>query len=84
MDYRSQYNAAIVINFNLPWVDSEGVRHYADMTLGGAIFLHSNGSGATAGCVSIPADRMSNIARWLTPSKTPIIIIGEDDWLKNV
>ncbi len=82
-DYKSQYSPAIVINYNLPWTDSAGVRHYADTTKGGAIFLHNNGSGATAGCVSIPADRMDNIARWLNPAKTPAIIIGEDDWLKT-
>jgi L,D-peptidoglycan transpeptidase YkuD (ErfK/YbiS/YcfS/YnhG family) len=80
---RSQYSPAVVVNYNLPWTDSSGVRHYADVTKGGAIFLHNNGRGATAGCVSIPADRMDNIARWLTPSKYPAIIIGEDDWLKT-
>ena len=84
MDYRSQYSPAVVINYNLPWTDSSGVRHYADVTKGGAIFLHNNGQGATAGCVSIPDDRMDNIARWLTPSKYPAIIIGEDDWLKTI
>ena len=83
MDYRSQYNPAIVINYNLPWTDSAGVRHYADVSKGGAIFLHNNGSGATAGCVSVPYDRMQAITRWLSPSKYPMIIMGEDDWLKG-
>jgi L,D-peptidoglycan transpeptidase YkuD (ErfK/YbiS/YcfS/YnhG family) len=84
VDYKSQYSPAIVIKFNLPWKDSLGVWHYADVTRGGGIFLHNNGSGATAGCVSVPYDRMQAITRWLNPAKNPIIIIGEDDWLKGV
>ncbi len=44
-DYRSQYRMAAVIAYNY----YDPVRHR-----GGAIFLHVNGSGATAGCVSAP------------------------------
>lgn len=84
MAYKSQYNPAIVINFNLPYTDANGVRHYADTTKGGGIFLHVNGSGATAGCVSAPYDRIGSISRWLRPSKNPYIIMGEDDWLKGI
>lgn len=83
MDYRSQYDPAIVLDYNLPYTRSDGTRIYADTTKGGAIFLHNNGKGATAGCVSVPADRMAGIARWLDPAKNPVIIMGEDGWLKT-
>ena len=43
-DYPTQYEWAVVTSFN-----SRQVKHR-----GGAIFLHVNGSGATAGCVSAP------------------------------
>ncbi|MFJ3902605.1 hypothetical protein, partial [Streptomyces sp. NPDC090025] len=45
-DYRSQYAHALVIGFNY----DRPVRGR-----GAGIFLHVNGAGATAGCVSVPA-----------------------------
>ena len=55
--YRSQYRYAVVLDYNLPsgisWRNGERVAtDTADTTQGGGIFLHVNGSGATAGCVS--------------------------------
>jgi len=38
--------------------------------------LHVNGSGATAGCVSISRQRMLRVLRWLDPDLDPVIVIG--------
>lgn len=35
-----------------------------------------NGRGATAGCVSVPADAMRRILRWAEPGRRPHIAIG--------
>ncbi|WP_129307230.1 hypothetical protein [Streptomyces sp. L2] len=43
---------------------------------GAGIFLHVNGSGATAGCVSVPRATMGRIMGWITPSAHPRIAIG--------
>ncbi|HEY3685708.1 MAG TPA: L,D-transpeptidase family protein [Streptosporangiaceae bacterium] len=56
-----QYREAAVINYNRP-PDSPVVPG-----LGSAIFLHINGSGATAGCVSVPAGDVDFILRTLRP-----------------
>jgi L,D-peptidoglycan transpeptidase YkuD (ErfK/YbiS/YcfS/YnhG family) len=42
-----------------------------------------HGSGATAGCVAVPEARALSISQWLDPAKRPVIVIGEDDWLKG-
>jgi L,D-peptidoglycan transpeptidase YkuD (ErfK/YbiS/YcfS/YnhG family) len=59
VDYGTQYAYAAVINFNIPVVSTRS---------GGGIFLHVNGSGATAGCVSLRAADMLNVLRWLDGS----------------
>lgn len=66
-DYPTQYAHAVLIDFN-----------YAKPVKGrgAGIFLHVNGSGATAGCVSVPADAMARILAWLRPSAKPHIVIG--------
>lgn len=65
-DYRSQYEWSIVIGFN------EGqVRHR-----GSGIFLHVNGSGATAGCVSAPRWFIRSLMARLDPGHRPVIAIG--------
>lgn len=66
-DYPGQYAHAVLIDFN-----------YAKPVKGrgAGIFLHVNGSGATAGCVSVPADAMSRILAWLRPAAQPHIAIG--------
>jgi L,D-peptidoglycan transpeptidase YkuD (ErfK/YbiS/YcfS/YnhG family) len=43
---------------------------------GAGIFLHVNGKGLTAGCVSISADGMKRVLKWLTPGSKPHIAIG--------
>jgi len=58
-DYGGQYAYAAVINFNIPVVSTRS---------GGGIFLHVNGPGATAGCVSLRAADMLNVLRWLDGS----------------
>jgi L,D-peptidoglycan transpeptidase YkuD (ErfK/YbiS/YcfS/YnhG family) len=62
-----QYEMSIVIGYNY----DEPVRHR-----GTGIFLHVNGGGATAGCVSAPrAFRLATMDR-LDPDLHPVISIG--------
>lgn len=65
--YPTQYARALVIGFNY----DAPVRGR-----GAGIFLHVNGSGATAGCVSVPADAMDRILVWADPARKPHIAIG--------
>ncbi|WP_089103170.1 L,D-transpeptidase family protein [Streptomyces hyaluromycini] len=65
--YTTQYAYALVIGFNY----SQPVRGR-----GAGIFLHVNGQGATAGCVSVPEEAMREIVRWADPKKAPHIAIG--------
>ncbi|MGW5346263.1 L,D-transpeptidase family protein [Streptomyces sp. NPDC004050] len=65
--YARQYAHAMVIAYN-----------YDQPVLGrgAGIFLHVNGRGATAGCVSVPAEAMRAILRWADPVRKPHIVIG--------
>jgi L,D-peptidoglycan transpeptidase YkuD (ErfK/YbiS/YcfS/YnhG family) len=65
--YPVQYAHAVVVDFN-----------YARPVKGrgAGIFLHVDGRGSTAGCVSVPADAMSRITAWLRPGARPHIAIG--------
>ena len=65
-DYPVQYEFSVVTGFN-----SGQVRHR-----GGAIFLHVNGSGATAGCVSAPRWFLRRVLVHLDQDKVPLIAIG--------
>lgn len=65
-DYRRPYEWSIVTGFNL-----EQVRHR-----GSGIFLHVNGRGATAGCVSAPRRFLRALVRRLDPAAAPVIAIG--------
>ncbi|MBY8878353.1 L,D-transpeptidase family protein [Actinacidiphila acidipaludis] len=65
--YPVQYAHAIVVDFNY----GTPVRGR-----GAGIFLHVNGSGATAGCVSVPAAAMTALTAWLKPAAKPHIAIG--------
>ncbi|MCP3422745.1 L,D-transpeptidase family protein [Nocardioides pinisoli] len=65
-DYPRQYEWSIVTDFNL-----EQVRHR-----GSGIFLHVNGRGATAGCVSAPRRFIRSLVRLLDPARVPVIGIG--------
>ncbi|MEU9147567.1 L,D-transpeptidase family protein [Streptomyces sp. NPDC048349] len=67
--YKTQYAHALVIGFNY----AEPVRGR-----GAGIFLHVNGKGATAGCISVPAGAMREILRWADPDRRPHIAIGTE------
>ncbi|MBA3720423.1 MAG: hypothetical protein H0W95_09120 [Nocardioidaceae bacterium] len=66
-DYPGQYRWSVVVDFNRP----TPVRHR-----GSGIFLHVNGRGATAGCVSTPKWFMRKAMKRLDPGKHPLIAIG--------
>ncbi|MBD3926475.1 L,D-transpeptidase family protein [Nocardioides cavernae] len=65
-DYHRQYEWSIVTDFNV-----EQVRHR-----GSGIFLHVNGRGATAGCVSAPRRFIRSLVRLLDPARVPVIAVG--------
>jgi L,D-peptidoglycan transpeptidase YkuD (ErfK/YbiS/YcfS/YnhG family) len=65
-DFPQQYEFAFTTSFN-----SSQVRHR-----GGAIFLHVNGSGATAGCVSAPRSFLRRLMVHLHQDRVPVIAIG--------
>ncbi|MFR0353802.1 L,D-transpeptidase family protein [Streptomyces sediminimaris] len=67
VSYPTQYAHALVIGFNY----RTRVRGR-----GAGIFLHVDGRGATAGCVSVPADAMRRILTWVRPAGGPHIAIG--------
>ncbi|GLW19511.1 hypothetical protein Stsp01_62540 [Streptomyces sp. NBRC 13847] len=66
-DYPTQYDQALVTGFNY--------RHPVHGR-GAGIFLHVQGKGATAGCVSVPAGAMARILSWVRPSRHPHLAIG--------
>lgn len=65
--YPAQYARAMVIGFNY----AKPVRGR-----GAGIFLHVDGEGATAGCVSVAAGVMDRVLAWADPAKHPHIVIG--------
>jgi L,D-peptidoglycan transpeptidase YkuD (ErfK/YbiS/YcfS/YnhG family) len=65
-DFGSQYRISLVTDFN-----KRQVRHR-----GAGIFLHVNGSGATAGCVSAPGVFLDKLMRVLDPDRVPVIAVG--------
>jgi L,D-peptidoglycan transpeptidase YkuD (ErfK/YbiS/YcfS/YnhG family) len=65
-DFGHQYRIAIVTDFN-----QRQVRHR-----GSGIFLHVNGAGATAGCVSAPGLFLDKVMRVLDPDRNPVIAVG--------
>ncbi|QZY28438.1 L,D-transpeptidase family protein [Nocardioides coralli] len=65
-DYPRQYEFSVVTSFN-----ARQVRHR-----GGAIFLHVNGDGATAGCVSAPRWFLRRVMGRLDQDRVPVIAIG--------
>ena len=65
-DYPRQYEYSVVTGFN-----ATQVRHR-----GGAIFLHVNGSGVTAGCVSAPRWFLERTLAALDGDRVPVIAIG--------
>ncbi|GGO89862.1 L,D-transpeptidase family protein [Wenjunlia tyrosinilytica] len=67
INYPVQYAKALVIDFNR-WPAVPG--------RGAGIFLHVNGRGATAGCVSVPRATMDKIMKWAEPGRHPRIAIA--------
>jgi L,D-peptidoglycan transpeptidase YkuD (ErfK/YbiS/YcfS/YnhG family) len=65
-DFPVQYEYVVNTSFNY-----SQVRHR-----GAGIFLHVNGSGATAGCVSVPRTFMRSMLIRLDPDRVPVIAIG--------
>ncbi|MEV0038979.1 L,D-transpeptidase family protein [Streptomyces sp. NPDC050804] len=65
--YRKQYGHGLVIGYNY----DRPVRGR-----GAGIFLHVNGKGPTAGCVSVPSGAMRRILVWADPRRAPHIAIG--------
>jgi L,D-peptidoglycan transpeptidase YkuD (ErfK/YbiS/YcfS/YnhG family) len=65
-DFPVQYEYSIVTGYN-----RAQVRHR-----GAGIFLHVNGSGATAGCVSAPRAFLRNLMRRLDPARVPVMAVG--------
>jgi len=74
INFMPDYRYGAVIDFNRP----NPVRGR-----GFAIFLHANGGGATAGCVSVGVKKMKALLRWLDPAKSPTIVIGRSSWLSR-
>ena len=69
--FGSQYAHAVVVDYNLPTATTN-----PNTSKGGGIFLHVNGTGATAGCVSVSKTDMLRIIRWLDPGKHPVIVMA--------
>jgi L,D-peptidoglycan transpeptidase YkuD (ErfK/YbiS/YcfS/YnhG family) len=83
--YPTQYEYAAVIDFNRPAATSVRWNYtyneYAtsapvNVTLGSAIFLHINGTGATGGCVSLRRADLITVLKWLDPAKKPRIVMA--------
>ena len=74
--YGTQYAHSIVIDYNLPTATTN-----PDTRKGGGIFLHVNGPGATAGCVSVARADLVRVIRWLDPAKHPVIVMAPADAL---
>lgn len=65
-DYPQQYEYSVVTSYN-----HQQVRHR-----GAGIFLHVNGSGATAGCVSAPRLFLERLMWRLDPAQDPVMAVG--------
>jgi L,D-peptidoglycan transpeptidase YkuD (ErfK/YbiS/YcfS/YnhG family) len=83
--YPTQYEYAAVIDFNRPaptsitWNATLGenvTSHPADVAIGSAIFLHINGAGNTAGCVSLTRANLLSVLHWLDPARKPVIAMA--------
>jgi L,D-peptidoglycan transpeptidase YkuD (ErfK/YbiS/YcfS/YnhG family) len=66
LDYPVQYEYSIATSYNY-----DQVRHR-----GAGIFLHVNGGGATAGCVSAPRVLLERMMWRLDPAKVPVMAVG--------
>lgn len=73
-----QYAYAAVVGYNLP-----APYQAANTRKGGGIFVHVNGTAATAGCISVTEPAMVATLRWLDPAANPAIVIGPTTWLDD-
>jgi L,D-peptidoglycan transpeptidase YkuD (ErfK/YbiS/YcfS/YnhG family) len=71
--YRTQYAHSLVVDYNAKRAKNRG----------SAIFMHVNGKGSTAGCVSVTKSQMATTMKWLDPKKNPRIIIAPTGELKR-
>ena len=85
--YPTQYEHVAVIDFNRPkpstvvWNStySEYVTSApVNVKLGSAIFLHVNGKGSTAGCVSLSRANLISVLKWLDPAMKPRIVMAPE------
>ena len=83
--YPTQYEYTAVVDFNRPngstitWNTPHSQYETSkpvSTKRGSAIFLHINGAGSTAGCVSVSRTNMINILKWLDPAKNPRIVMA--------
>jgi L,D-peptidoglycan transpeptidase YkuD (ErfK/YbiS/YcfS/YnhG family) len=83
--YPRQYEYAAVIDFNRPaaktvkWDAARGqyaTSKPANTKRGSAIFLHINGAGSTAGCVSLRRADLLKVLKWLDPAQRPRIVMA--------
>lgn len=73
IDYLEQYKYALVTDWN--YLQSTG--------LGGAIFIHINGPGATGSCISLTEGNMLSLLRWMNPSNNPKVLVVPNSDLSN-
>lgn len=85
--YPTQYEYAAVIDFNRPatatvkWDGTRGQWYTttpASTRRGSAIFLHVNGAGSTAGCVSLRRADLLAVLTWLDPAQRPRIVMAPE------
>jgi L,D-peptidoglycan transpeptidase YkuD (ErfK/YbiS/YcfS/YnhG family) len=62
------YDYALVIDYN--------TGPHIEQGAGSAFFLHVSTGAPTQGCISIPADDLVPLMRWLNPADNPRIVIG--------
>jgi len=86
-DHPTQYEHVAVIDFNRPKPASVVWHFYYDeyvttgavnVKLGSAIFLHVNGAGSTAGCVSVARADLISVLSWLDPRMKPRIVMAPE------
>lgn len=83
--YPTQYEYAAVVDFNRPapstikWNATRSQHETskpANTKIGNAIFLHINGAGSTAGCVSLSRANLLKVLKWLDPAQKPRIVMA--------
>lgn len=83
--YPVQYQYGLIIDYNRPAAStvtwSTAHREYVtsrptNTHLGYSIYLHINGRGATAGCVSVTQSDELRVLRWLNPAMRPRIVMA--------